>query len=167
MKSRSEGIDSDEVRARRRATENLSVSTEPTRARGRGRLRDAPRQRVTRVRAWSRDFRERGEPASDPCAFGAIAICPFRAACDHEADAWHRAREGSREDFDALYESWFGRAYRIAILRLGNQALAESCTRDVLAVAFCLPAPLDGCAAAHILGLLAGRLGWEEEDQGA
>lgn len=128
----------------------------------RDRLRGSRRQRANRRRAWSP---ERSPVAEDPCALGRIAICPFRATCDRDALAWRYARTGDRAAFDALYESWFVRTYRIASARVESLAIAETCTRDVLAVAFCLPTPLEGCAAAHVLGLLAKRLRWEEEGE--
>lgn len=123
-------------------------------------LREFRRQRATRIRAWNP---QSDQAARDPCALGRIAICPFRGACDRDALAWHRARAGNRAAYDALYESWFARTYRIASARLGSRRLAEICAGDVLAVAFTFPAPLDGCAAAHVLGLLAMRLRWETE----
>ena len=130
----------------------------------RDRLRGSRRQRAKRLHTWSPGAWERIEVGSDPCALGSIAVCPFRERCDGEAAAWHRARAGSRADFEMLYERWFVRVYRVASSRLGVRQLAETCTRDVLAVAFCLPPPLEGCAAAHVLSLLGKRLRWEEEE---
>jgi hypothetical protein len=82
--------------------------------------------------------------------------CPLRDACRRDAANLARARAGSRADFDAVYGRIFALVYRAASARLGDRALAEVATRELLESAFRAPAPAlaRGCGSSQLVALM-------------
>jgi len=48
----------------------------------------------------------------------------------------HKARQGDKEAFAALYESHFDRIYRYVVMKIGNRAEAEDMTQQVFVKAY-------------------------------
>ncbi|HEU4430721.1 MAG TPA: hypothetical protein VFT98_18315 [Myxococcota bacterium] len=86
-----------------------------------------------------------------------LASCPFRELCQSDAQRFARAREGSRADFDALFDDYFPRIHAAARARLSDPALAEACTRELLEAAFCSASPARSCAG-QMLRMVKARL---------
>jgi len=86
-----------------------------------------------------------------------MASCPFRALCQSDAQRFERVREGSREDFDLLFDRYFPRIHAAARERLADPALAEACTRELLEAAFCSASPARSCAG-QMLRMVKARL---------
>ncbi len=103
---------------------------------------------------------------ADACGL-ARPDCPYRTACERDAESLVRARAGSRADFDALYDRAFALFYRTAGERLHSRALAEGLTRELMEGAFYAPTSPEGCASARLFRLVK-RIGakWAPSTEG-
>ncbi len=147
------------VRFRQRQTRTLRAWYERNREYhlARMRARNAKEQTRSVTGAASTPTRPSPEGAHrvvrDPCALR-NPDCPYRATCEREASSLARARAGSRADFDALYDHYFAKLYRVSGERVGSRALTEVHARELLQRALCAPAPTDECAAERLLRLV-------------
>ena len=90
---------------------------------------------------------------ADSCGL-ARPDCPYRAACQRQAESLARARAGSRVDFDAVYDRYFALIYRAAAGRRTHRALVEARTRALLEAAFASPKSSRDCSSAHLFRLV-------------
>jgi hypothetical protein len=85
---------------------------------------------------------------------GVATACPHRAYCGAELFELIGARAGNREDFEALYERYFARCFRVARRSLRSLLLAEICTRETLASMMRAATTDGGCLAVQVWELL-------------
>jgi hypothetical protein len=132
------------------------IRSEPSRVRSPSAM---PRATARPPRRKSRPRPSSGPPA---CLVGTPSTCPHRARCEADAIQLARARAGSREDFDSLYERYFARCFNTALAQLRSPQAAELCTRLALRALFGAAPAGGACVAARVLWSLRRRLPFAE-----